>query len=176
MILLLSQFRLQVDSYYATLGAPSSETDVPEADSDATEQNKYAPMTHYGFSGGKLSWVHYRQYLTDQGMAGGQLARTAVSDKEPMFVDVFTKLSPIKDNEFARLPSTVQSPNAQNSVNLLDYKEEFLESLKSSDDKYLQLLMNLLMGSEAASAEAYPDDEFMPGIELDDSGVSEAEK
>ena len=178
MILLLSQFRSQVDSYYATLGAPSSEADVPEAVSDATEQNKYAPMTHYGFSGGKLSWVHYRQYLTDQGMAGGQLARTAVSDKEPMFVDIFTKLSPAKsaDNEFARLPATVQAPNAQNSVNLLDYKEEFLESLKSSDDKYLQLLMNLLMGSGAASAEAYPDDESMPGIELDDSGVSEAEK
>ncbi len=58
----------------------------------------------------------------------------------------------------------------------MDYKEEFLESLKSSDDKYLQLLMNLLMGSDTASAEAYPDDESMPGIELDDSGVSEAEK
>lgn len=166
MVLLLSHARSQVDGYYATL---STSQNAPPATKDEPQDSKYAPLAYYGFSGGKLSWVHYRQYLTKERLLdmskdtlSGEELLTEVGT-EPVFVDVFTKLNAIKDDnhEFARLPVVAQTPNAQNSVNLLDYKEEFLQSLKSSDDKYLQLLVALLMGSDKEDAqetkEAYPE-------------------
>lgn len=140
--LLLSILRVQIDGYYDNLN--QSESAAKES-----EVSSYAPVWHYGIKSGQINWIHYRHYLTKQ-IKQGQFAKDVISAKEPMFVDVFTTINPKASHDFDRLPSHLRVPNAQNSVNVFEYGNEFIERLKSSDDKYRQIMLQLLMGAEDA--------------------------
>lgn len=140
--LLLSILRVQIDGYYDNLNQS-------ESAAEESEVSPYAPVWHYGIKSGRINWMHYRHYLTKQ-IKQGQFAKDVISTKEPMFVDVFTTINPKANHDFDRLPSHLRVPNAQNSVNVFEYGNEFIERLKSSDDKYRQIMLQLLMGTEDA--------------------------
>ena len=112
----------------------------------------HAPLTHYGIQQGKLSWLHYRYYLTNKNLQS-EFTQAPFSINEPIFVDIFTQIHQNNKDmgEFGRLPTAVQTPNAHNSINLFEYKKDLIQRLKNSDDKYLQMVMGLLLGSDAIS-------------------------
>lgn len=109
----------------------------------------YTPITHYGIEHGKLSWLHHRYYLNDFGTAFHQ---TLTSD-EPIFIDSFTYIhqNSHQVGEFNRLPSTARTPTSQNSIHLFDYKNDLLERLKNSDEHYIKMLVELLLGADEPS-------------------------
>lgn len=112
------------------------------------KSSQYTPITHYGINNGKISWLHYRHYLTYDPL--NKFDQMSLSADEPLFIDVFTQIHQNSKavNEFGRLPITVQAPNANNSVNLFDYQQDLVKRLKDGDDKYLQMMMGLLLGSQ----------------------------
>lgn len=128
----LANINQKVQAYYA-----SQDPDHPQMD------DQRPVITHYGLDGGKLSWVSQRHYLETQ-LKGGQF--TKVLSDEPMVIDVFTKIhqNPSQVKTFGHLPA----PTAQNSINLLTYKDEFLNNLKSGNDKYLQAMLRLILGEQ----------------------------
>lgn len=145
-VMFLSSLNQKVQGYYHNLQEPNLKTDQADTPS----------LVYYGMEGGKISWISQRYPLQKQlndEWQQGKFAKT-LSDV-PMVVDVFTKIhqdaSQIK--AFARLPNHLQMPNADNSVNLLDYKDEFLKNLQQGNDKYLQTLMGLVFGAEATGEE-----------------------
>lgn len=123
------------------------------------QPSPYAPITHYGMTNGKLSWLHHRHYLTNFGLPNKEFSKTFSND-EPIFIDSFTLIHQRQKDmgEFSRLPTAVQTPNGQNSVNVFDYKNELIERLKHSNDKYLHMMMALLLGEDATTQEALPEE------------------
>ncbi|MDO4895848.1 MAG: hypothetical protein Q3971_00685 [Moraxella sp.] len=138
----LANINQKVQAYYA-----SQDPDFPEQDRPQMSDQRPV-ITHYGLDGGRLSWVSQRYYLKTQ-LKGGQFAK--VLSDEPMVIDVFTKIhqNPNQVKTFGHLPV----PTAQNSVNLLTYKDEFLNNLKNGNDKYLQAMLRLILGGQDEPSE-----------------------
>lgn len=137
-VMFLSNLNQQVQSYYHSLDEQNATQD--DVDNDAGTPS----LVYYGIDGGRVSWVSQRYYLKNQGRLTKKLSDV------PMMVDVFTKIhqDASQTKAFARLPSHLQTPNASNSINLLDYKDEFLKNIQSGNDKYLQTLMGLVFGTD----------------------------
>lgn len=157
----LAYLQNNVEAYYANLSAEQGETSETSETNEADEPSPYTPSTYYGIKNGKISWLSHRHYPT-QSLATGQLAKSTLSESEPLIVDAFTQISQnVKDmGEFSRLPTAVQTPNATNSINVFEYKDDLLERLKSGDDKYLKMLSDLVLGTTAeAEAEAWEEDD-----------------
>lgn len=147
-IMFLSSLNQKVQGYYYAL-------DENQNAPAETAQDGTPSLVYYGIDGNKISWINHRyplqkqlndlklDSLQKQGDFTKKLANT------PMVVDVFTKIhqDEKQTQAFSRLPSHLQTPTADNTVNVLEYKDEFLKSLQSSDDKYLQTLMGLVFGA-----------------------------
>ena len=141
-IMFLSGLNQKVQDYYLSLERQAQ---------DNNEMNT-PNLVYYGIDGGKLSWISQRHHLNrlDSHLQKQDGKFTKTLSDMPMVVDVFTKIHQDANHVqvFSRLPSHLQIPNVSNSVNLLDYKDEFLKNLQSSDDKYLQTLMGLVFGGD----------------------------
>lgn len=150
-VMFLSNLNQQVQSYYHSL-------DEQNATQDDVDNDTGTPsLVYYGIDGGRVSWVSQRYYLKNQGRLTKKLSDV------PMMVDVFTKIhqDASQTKAFARLPSHLQTPNASNSINLLDYKDEFLKNIQSGNNKYLQTLMGLVFGTDVL-------DDEVEGLEFDE--------
>lgn len=112
-------------------------------DVSPSKASKYAPVSHYGIRGGKIAWLHQRHYQSSP----------KASYDEPILVDVFTQILPNQAVNFDKLPTHLQKPTAENTVNLFDYKDELQKALENSDDKYLGILSKLLFGQSEVQAE-----------------------
>ncbi|WP_066800405.1 hypothetical protein [Moraxella oblonga] len=143
MTMLMSSLQNQALAYQDEL---ASQEDKDE------KVSQYTPVTHYGLNGTKIAWLHQRYYPSSP----------KVAYDEPVLVDVFTQILPNHSMSFERLPTHLQRPTADNTVNLFDYQDKLQKALENSDDKYLGILSNLLFGQGEASAES------LEGIELGD--------
>lgn len=119
------------------------------------DDKKVIPTTHYGIEHGKIVWIHHQHSI------GDGVDRTHI--KEPVLVEVFTQILPKQMGEFDRLPVAMQTPTAQNTVNMFEYGHTLLEQLKNGDDGYLKMMTTLLFGeSEEDIVEVLPNDEIAP--------------
>lgn len=128
----------------------------------------YAPLSHYGIQDNRVNWIHQRQYLTNTKLKGGQLSQDAITNQQPVLMDLFTTITPSAKPVFARLPANAATPTDANSVNLFDYSNELIERLKTGDDKYLKAMLALITGESAMdSADEYSieQDEFEQPME-----------
>lgn len=135
------------------------------------EPSPYQPLSHYGLTGNKIGWIHQRQYLPNPFV---NKENSSLRLEQPMLIDVFTTITPVQNDEFARLPAHMRTPNAQNSVNVMDYSRDLVERIKSGDDKYSQMLIALLTGEGAVGEGIYDeppsiDDDVSPSQEGDTS-------
>lgn len=143
MTVLLSKLRERADGYQDSL--------MVQEDLENDSVSKYTPVTQYGIERGKITWLHQRWYVNDT-LQTGQLSQKTYD--EPLFVDSFTQITAPQANAFGRLPTHLQKPTADNTVNLFDYKDTLYEAMQKSDDKYLKILSGLLFGQgEEAKAE-----------------------
>lgn len=107
----------------------------------------FVPMTHFGMTNDRIGWVHQRHYLKKTKLQGGQL-HTATNN-QLMFVDSFTVIdNQSNQSVFKNLPTTAQMPNAQNSVNLLEYGNHLAKSVQAGENNYLKTLFTLIFGAE----------------------------
>lgn len=113
---------------------------------DETEQADAAHSLrtmHYGLDGaGRLLWLHSSSYKAAPFLSA-----------EPVELVSLTRLSPVQDTPFHRLPKAHAVPNAQNTVNLLDYSSTLLNNLQDSDSVYLKSFLYYLTLSLGVSLE-----------------------
>lgn len=148
----------QIESYYGEL---HSTDDTPQEDRPVS---KYAPATHYGVSHGKIAWVHQRHYLSDDTVGARYMDKAGVTGSEPLFVDVFTQIfqNAKHINEFARLPSASQTPNANNSVNLFAYQDALRARFKETGEKppFMEHYSRYALGSASDDDYGYDDYDY----------------
>lgn len=140
----------QIGEYYGDLqgqqgiledsGGVSGQINGDDLKSDT--KTTYVPATHYGIEQGKIAWVHHRYYLHDDmagvgGVGTHYMHKAGVTGTEPLLVDVFTQIfqNAKHMNEFARLPTASQTPNANNSVNLFAYQEALRARFKETKER-----------------------------------------
>lgn len=150
--LILTVLQNQVYDYYDNLAVGS----------DNHQANDHTPIWHYGMNHGRINWLHQRHYVVKP-----PVAAISPSFDEPVAIDTITIVRPRADHEFERLPKSVRTPDANNSVNLFDYGNELIERLQSGDDQYRQVMLQLLigMGDDQSGAEDGIDGEFDFGDE-----------
>lgn len=129
-VLLLKRVNDEIDRY------------VTEAINLTEGENSSPAISHYGIENGKVTWIHQR--LSWDKSLPAKLS--SVTQDKAVFLDNFTQLYQDKKElgKFSRLPSIHQIPNEQNGVNILDYKNDLVQKIKNSDDKYLSILLALL--------------------------------
>lgn len=129
-VLLLHRIKNKTDAYLET-----------QAISQVLE-DKNTPIGYYGIQNGKISWA-YQRVFRDKSTQTKETSAT-----QPMVIDIFTQIHQNKNEwaDFSRLPQNQRLPNDENSINILTYKDDLIEKIKNSDDKYLATLLALLGG------------------------------
>lgn len=112
-------------------------------------------LWHYGLKSGGISWIHQRKYLGNPLLPKD----SKLHHEQPMIVDIFTSITHVLPEPFARLPSAYRTPTAENTVKVSDYGQDLIARLKSGDDEYSKMLLTLLTGSDPMSAEVYENEE-----------------
>lgn len=164
MQVLFNYYGRKVGEYYSDLAAgqyqqnatetATKQTLIDAAATTSETQDAEAPIWYYGINQGKISWVHGRYHTVPSKKVA------AATEESMLLTDVFTQIFPSAQavDEFSRLPADVRTPNASNSVNVFEYKDELLKRLESSDDDISMVLRYLLMleQSDSEGAEAVP--------------------
>lgn len=155
MRLLFAYLQRDINIYYSELQLGDNKTTLQQ-------NSKYAPTTHYGIHGGKISWVHQRYYMSEN-KTPLPVGKSNMSESEPVLVDVFTQIFQNSKHmgEFNRLPTAHQAPTAQNSVNLFTYQDELRERFKKTGERPLVLQYYFdYLGRSAEAGEYYDDEEY----------------
>lgn len=154
MRLLFAYLQRDINIYYSELQSGNKP--------DPKQNGKYAPTTHYGIHGGKISWIHQRHYMSDN-KTPLPVGKSHMSESEPVLVDVFTQIFQNSKHmgEFNRLPTAHQAPTAQNSVNLFTYQAKLRERFKTGErppllEQYFNYL-DLGRRAEAGEYDEYDD-------------------
>ncbi|MDO4427601.1 MAG: hypothetical protein Q4B88_05670 [Moraxella sp.] len=139
----------------SVMNASESETEAEPMDAAASLRTMY-----YGLDrAGHLLWLHSSSYK-----------KAYFLSAEPVELVSFTRLLPSWSGEFDRLPKAHAVPNAQNTVNLLDYSSTLLNNLQDSDSVYLKSFLYYLTLSLGVSLE----DEASAVASLEGDGIETA--